>query len=118
MSVPAACGNSILPAPKWHSGARGSSTFSSRLATICGGPGNAAADTINRSLGREERESHARIVAEKLGRLGALAALHETNDSLAEAYAAMRLQGAPHATFGACDLQAVQSFVLSRVLPP
>jgi hypothetical protein len=30
----------------------------------------------------------------------------------------MRLQGAPHATFGACDLQAVQSFVLSRVLPP
>ncbi|MGA9216582.1 MAG: acyl-CoA dehydrogenase family protein [Methylocella sp.] len=88
------------------------------LATICGGPGKAAADAINRSLDREDRESHARIVAEKLGRLGALAALHETNGSLAEAYAATRLQGAPHATFGACDLRAVQSFVLSRVLPP
>ncbi|MGB6175197.1 MAG: acyl-CoA dehydrogenase family protein [Methylocella sp.] len=88
------------------------------LATICGGPGKAAADAINRSLDREDRESHARIVAENLGRLGALAALHETNGSLAEAYAATRLQGAPHATFGACDLRAVQSFVLSRVLPP
>ncbi|MGH6851686.1 MAG: acyl-CoA dehydrogenase family protein [Methylocella sp.] len=88
------------------------------LATICGGPGKAAADAINQSLDREDRESHARIVAEKLGRLGALAALHETNGSLAEAYAATRLQGAPHATFGACDLRAVQSLVLSRVLPP
>lgn len=88
------------------------------LAAICGSPGNAVADAINQSLDREDRESHARIVAEKLGRLGALAALHETNGSMAEAYAATRLQGTPHATFGACDLRVLQSLVLSRVLPP
>ncbi len=88
------------------------------LAVICGGPGKAAADAIKQSLDREDRESHARIVAEKLGRLGALAALQERNGLLAEAYAATRLQGAPRATFGACDLRVVQSLVLSRVLPP
>jgi putative acyl-CoA dehydrogenase len=88
------------------------------LATICGGPGKVAADAINLSLDREDRESHARIVAEKLGRLGALAAFHETNGSLAEAYAATRLLGTPHATFGACDLHVLQSLLLSRVLPP
>jgi putative acyl-CoA dehydrogenase len=70
------------------------------------------------STRKTDRESDAHIVAEKLGRLGALAALYETNGSLAEAYAATRLQGASHATFGACDLHAVQSLVLSRVLPP
>jgi hypothetical protein len=37
---------------------------------------------------------------------------------LAEAYAATRLLGPPHATYGACDLKSVQSLLLSRVLPP
>jgi hypothetical protein len=88
------------------------------LAIICGGPGNAAANAINQSLDREDRESHARIVAEKLGRLGALAALHETNGSLAEAHSATRLQGAPHATFRRPQFERGAKFVLSRVLPP
>ena len=87
------------------------------LAHACGAPGKAAAAAIKQSLAAQDCESHARFVAETLGRLGALASLHEANGSLAEAYAATRLQGAPHATFGACDLQGVQSLVLSRVLP-
>ncbi len=48
---------------------------------------------------------------------GNLAALHETNGFLAEAYAATRLLGTPHTTFGACDLHVLQSLVLCRVLP-
>ena len=87
------------------------------LALAGGAPGKAAAIAIKQSLADQDCESHARSIAEKLARLAALAALHEANGSLAEAYAATRLQGAPHATFGACDLQAVQSQLLSRVLP-
>jgi hypothetical protein len=62
-------------------------------------------------------ESLARTIAEKLGRLGALAALREANGALAETYVAARLN-APHATYGACDLMGLQSLLLARVLPP
>ncbi|HUI21780.1 MAG TPA: acyl-CoA dehydrogenase family protein [Methylocella sp.] len=87
------------------------------LGRACGAPGKAAAAAIKQILDGQDWESYARNVTETLARLGALAALHEVHGSLAEAYAATRLLGAPHATFGACDLQAVQSLVLSRVLP-
>jgi putative acyl-CoA dehydrogenase len=88
------------------------------LGRACGAPGKAVVAAIRQSLDGQDYESHARHVAETLGRLGALAALHEANGDLAEAYAATRLQGVPRATFGACDLQAVQGAVLSRVLSP
>jgi putative acyl-CoA dehydrogenase len=58
------------------------------------------------------------VIAEKLARLGALAALIEANGTLAEAYAATGLNGAPHATYGACDLSSAQTLLRSRVLPP
>ena len=87
------------------------------LAAACGAAGRAAANAISQSLDRQDAESQARIVAETLARLGALAALHEAGGDLAEAYAATRLQGAGRATWGACDLTGVQNLVLSRVLP-
>lgn len=87
------------------------------LGRACGDPGKAAALAITQSLGGQEDESRARAIAETLGRLAALAALHEANGSLAEAYAATRLSGAPHMIFGACDLRAVQELLLSRALP-
>ena len=92
-------------------------TMISDLAQACDAAGKAAAMAIKQSLDGQDCESQARSIAEKLARLGALAALHEANGSLAEAYATTRLQGASHATFGTCDLQAVQSLLLSRVLP-
>jgi putative acyl-CoA dehydrogenase len=87
------------------------------LAYACGAAGKAAATAIKQSLTGQDCESQARGVAEALARLGAFAALQEANGALAEAYAATRLQGAPHATFGACDLRAAQSLLLSRVVP-
>jgi putative acyl-CoA dehydrogenase len=89
-----------------------------KLAEACGAAGKATADAIMHSLNGQDAESSARIIAEKLARLGALSALAETNTGLVEAYAATRLQGSPHATWGACDLRAVQNLALSRVLPP
>jgi putative acyl-CoA dehydrogenase len=88
------------------------------LAEACGLLGKATALEIRQFFASDDRESQARLIAEKLARLGALAALIEANDTLAEAYAATRLTGAPHAAYGACDLKSVQSFLLSRVLPP
>ncbi len=82
------------------------------LAGACGAPGKAAADEIRKLAAGDDAETHARRIAEKLARLGALAALHEVNGDLAEAYAA---RGA-HETWGACDLGAVQGLVLERVL--
>ncbi|MGO9674630.1 MAG: acyl-CoA dehydrogenase family protein [Methylocella sp.] len=82
------------------------------LADACGAPGKAVADEIRRFASGEDAEIHARIIAEKLARLGALAALHEANGALAEACAA---RGA-HATWGAGDLRGVEALVLSRVL--
>jgi len=87
------------------------------LGRACGAAGKQAALAIQQCLGGEGCESGARQIAEMLGRLGALAALHETNGTLAEAYAATRLQGASHATFGACDLRSAESLLLTRVLP-
>ena len=88
-----------------------------KLAGAASAPGLAAAKAIKQGLGAKDAESHARFVAEKLARLGALAALHEADGNLAEAYAATRLEGAPQATWGACDLASVQSLALSRALP-
>ena len=85
------------------------------LAKICGAPGADAAAMIFR-LARQGDERHARIIAEKLARLGALAALCEADGTLAEEYAATRLSGEPHATWGVCDLGAAESVVLGRVL--
>jgi hypothetical protein len=62
------------------------------------------------------REGQARVIADRLARLGALAAFIEAKGRLAEAYVATRLFGPPHATYGACE--GVQSLLLSRVLPP
>ncbi|VTZ28218.1 hypothetical protein MPC1_810001 [Methylocella tundrae] len=56
------------------------------------------------------------MIAERLARLGALAALHETNGVFAEAYAATRLAGEPRGTWGACDLGAAEGVALSRLL--
>jgi hypothetical protein len=81
------------------------------LAGACGAPGEAAADEIRRLASGEDVEAHARIIAERLARLAALAALHEANGALAEAYAR-----GPHATWGARDLGAAQGLVLSRAL--
>jgi putative acyl-CoA dehydrogenase len=89
----------------------------SDLASVCGSAGKSAVSAINQCLGLQDQESRARLIAEKLARLGALAALIEANGSLAEAYAAARLQGTPCATFGTGDLRGVQSLLLSRVLP-
>jgi putative acyl-CoA dehydrogenase len=88
------------------------------LANACGAAGKTAVLEIRELLASACRESHARAVAEKLARLGALAALIEADGTLAEAYAATRLNGAPHATYGACGLNSVQSLLLSRLLPP
>ncbi len=88
------------------------------LAEARGAAGKAAALEIRRCFASAARESQARVIAEKLARLGALAALIEANGTLAEAYAATRLNGAPHATYGACDLKSTQSLLLSRVLAP
>lgn len=86
------------------------------LAAACGAPGRAAAEEIAALAKSAEAESRARMIAEKLARLGALAALHEANGALAEAYATTRLQGEPHATWGACDLGSAEGVALSRVL--
>jgi putative acyl-CoA dehydrogenase len=88
------------------------------LTEACGAAGKAAALEIRQFFATAGRESQARAIAEKLARLGALAALVEANGALAEAYAATRLSGTPHATYGACVLKSVQSLLLSRVLPP
>jgi putative acyl-CoA dehydrogenase len=90
------------------------------LAKICGSPGKAAAEAIKQLASGGEAESGARIIAEKLARVGALAALHEADGELAGAYAATRLAGAPRATFGACDLGTAQrvSGVGARFWPP
>ena len=85
------------------------------LAAAGGAPGEAAGEAIKQLASGGEAESDARIIAEKLARLGALAALHEANGELAESYAATRLQGAPHATWGACNLKMAQDLVLSRL---
>lgn len=87
------------------------------LAPAGGAPGRAVVDAIKQTLCGQDVEGRARFVAEKLARLGALAALHEASGELAEAYAATRLGAAPHATWGACDLTSVQSPVLSRAWP-
>jgi putative acyl-CoA dehydrogenase len=87
------------------------------LADACGPAGKAAASAIAQCLKREGGEAQARAIAEKLAKLGALNALQEANGALAEAYAATRLEGAPRATFGACDLGEAQKILLSRVLP-
>ncbi len=88
-----------------------------KLAMAGAAAGRAAANAIYQSVGRPDAESRARFIAEWLARLGALAALHEADGDLAEAYAATRLGGGPHATWGACDLVSVQNLVLSRLLP-
>lgn len=88
-----------------------------KLAEACGRIGKATADVIKDNLDGQDADSGARIITEKLATLGALAALGETGTSLVDAYTATRLQGVPHATWGACDLQAVHSLALSRVLP-
>ncbi|HET6376431.1 MAG TPA: acyl-CoA dehydrogenase family protein, partial [Methylocella sp.] len=87
------------------------------LARACGPAGKAAASAIAQGLGREGGEAKARAIAEKLAKLGALTALQEANGALAEAYAATRLEGAPRAAFGACDLGEAQKILLSRVFP-
>jgi putative acyl-CoA dehydrogenase len=87
------------------------------LANICGIPGKAAAERIAEAIRSGNVEARARLIAETLARLGALAALAEANGVLAEAYARTRLEGAPHGLFGACDLKSVESLLLSRALP-
>ncbi|QBR72680.1 DNA alkylation response protein [Beijerinckiaceae bacterium] len=87
------------------------------LAKGCGAAGKAAAAEIQHSFGGQDVEGSARIIAEKIARLGALSALADANTSLTETYAATRLQGSPHATWGACDLKSIRTLVLSRVLP-
>ncbi|MBO0733012.1 MAG: DNA alkylation response protein, partial [Methylocapsa sp.] len=88
------------------------------LAEVCGSLGKPAALELGELFASSGRECQARIIAEKLARLGALAAVLEANGTLAEAYAATRLKGAPHATFGACDLGSAQSLLISRILLP
>ncbi len=80
------------------------------LAGACGAAGKAAADEIRRFAPGEDAEARARIIAEKLARLGALAALSEVNAVLAEAYAARAAGGA----WGARDLGAAERVVLDR----
>lgn len=86
------------------------------LAAACGAPGKTAAAAIKQLAASAEAESRARMIAERLARLGALAALHETNGVFAEAYAATRLAGEPRGTWGACDLGAAEGVALSRLL--
>jgi putative acyl-CoA dehydrogenase len=81
------------------------------LAGACGAPGKAAADEIRKLASGDDAEARARLIAEKLARLGALAALHEANGDLAEAYAT---RGA-HASWDARYMGAVEGLVLSRV---
>jgi len=88
------------------------------LAKMCGAAAKATVLEIRGWLASACREGQARVIAEKLARLVALAAFIEAKGRLAEAYAATRLLGPPHATYGACDLKSVQSLLLSRVLPP
>ena len=61
-------------------------------------------------------ERHARTVTERLARVAAAAALREAHDTFAYAYAATRIEGPPHTTFGACDLTDVEEQLLARVL--
>ena len=91
---------------------KGNSGVIDALADACGAPGKAAAHEIRRLSSGEDAEAHARIIAERLARLGALAALHEADGVLAEAYAT---RGARE-TWGACDLGADQGLVLDRLL--
>lgn len=85
--------------------------------SACGRVGRATVDMIRRLLDDKDSEAHARMIAETLARLGALAAMQEANGALAEAYAATRLCGPPRATFGACDLISIEKLLLSRILP-
>jgi len=91
---------------------KGDSGVIDTLAGACGAPGKAAADEIRRLASGEDAEAHARITAERLARLGALAALHEANGALAEAYATRGARG----TWGACDLGATQGLVRDRMV--
>ncbi|HXW72224.1 MAG TPA: acyl-CoA dehydrogenase family protein [Methylocella sp.] len=86
------------------------------LAGRCGAPGKTAAAAIGKTLEvGDGGEGRARAVAETLARLAGLSALMDANQPLAAAYARTRLLGAPHATFGACDLQDVECLLLARV---
>ena len=85
------------------------------LAKACGALGGAAVAAIEQGV--EEGERRARLIAETLGRLAAVAALVEANSPLAEVYATTRLQRSSHTTYGTCDLLAVERLLLSRILP-
>ncbi len=82
-----------------------------------GAAGERTVAGIKERLASGEAEAGARVIAERLARLAALAALSEAGGeagSIAEAYADTRLAG-PRGTFGACDMGAAQERLLSRL---
>ncbi|HYP58084.1 MAG TPA: acyl-CoA dehydrogenase family protein, partial [Beijerinckia sp.] len=87
------------------------------LAIRAGALGKLTAQNIETLLKSHDAARHARTIAENLARLGALAALEDADPALAEAYAATRMKGAPHTTWGACDLAFVEARLIERALP-
>jgi putative acyl-CoA dehydrogenase len=85
------------------------------LAATTGKAGRGLADAIVAGLRGNDRQANARGLAGDLARLAALAAVHEANPRLAEAYGATRVAG-ERRMYGACDLDAYEPELLSRVL--
>ena len=79
-------------------------------------PGKAGEAVAARLMGRDA-ERNGRIVTEALARRAAVAALGEYDERLAALYAATRLDGPPHAMFGACDLDGRETLLMERALP-
>ena len=84
---------------------------------------NAACDLPPEALDLEAdlgggAERSARRGCERLARLAAAAALAERHSSLADAYIASRLEGAPYAQYGAADLAGAETALIDRILPP
>jgi putative acyl-CoA dehydrogenase len=86
-----------------------------RLSAACGLPPDALALEGDLSAGAER---HARRACERLAHLAAAAALAERHSSLADAYIAARLSGAPYAQYGAADLAGADAILIDRILPP
>jgi putative acyl-CoA dehydrogenase len=85
------------------------------LAAATGKAGHILADSIVAGLRGNAGQANARGLAGDLARLAALAALQEANPRLTEAYGATRVAG-ERRMYGACDLDAYEPELLSRVL--
>jgi len=86
------------------------------IAGTCTGELESAADETIALLRAADAPAHARAIAERLARMGAVAALGTLHPVFAEHYARTRLAGTSHATLGVNPLDSIASQLLGRAL--